>query len=305
MRRKTAVLVLTTVLALGIPATAQSVLTISITGGTVTAGQPFEVRIGGGEDGSGVVTLITAYGGRSRSFDLVGGSASIELSTDVAGTATLVAELGTASAVAHLEVLPGADLRVESATVAPERAHVGPGELTLLAFVADQFGNPAPDRTPVELAVRYPDGSVRRMEAGSGFGLAVGMLPVGDFKGTGEASATFGPTSAAAAIEFYPAEPVPFSFSTTGPVPPADGRSRLTITTADLVDRLGNPIPDGTSVVVVVEHDDGRSDLIPAVVTARRLTVSLLAPNRPDRMMVSAVLLGRRADPLVIEFGVR
>ena len=76
-------------------------------------------------------------------------------------------------------------------------------------------------------------------------------------------------------------------------------------TTEDLVDRLGNPIPEGTSVVVVVEHDDGRRDFIPAVVTARRLTVSLLVPSHPDRILVSAVLLGRQSDPLIIEFGVQ
>lgn len=303
MRRKTPILVLMTVLALAVPATAQNTLTISIPGGTAVAGEPFEIRIGGGPDGSGSVTLITAYGATSRPFELAGGAAVVEVSTDVAGTVTILAELGVDSALAHVEVLPAADLRVDSVTVAPERAHVGPGELTLLAFVADRRGNPAPDQTQVGLAVRYPDGSVRRVAVGSGFGLAVAMLPVGGFEGTGAASATLGQTSATAPIQFYPAEPVPFSFEATGPVPPADGRSRLTVTTEDLVDRLGNPIPEGTSVVIVVEHDDGHRDLIPAVVTARRLTVSLLAPNRPDRIVVSAVLLGRQSDPLVIEFG--
>jgi hypothetical protein len=305
MRKKTSTLVLMTVLALGHPATAQNTLTISIPGATAIAGEPFEVRIGGGSDGSGTVRLITAYGGTSRPFELTGGAAVIELSTDVAGTATVVAEVGPDTALAHVEVSPAADLRVESTTVAPERAHVGSGDLTVLAFVADRFGNPAPDQTPVDLAVRYPDGSVQTVEVGSGFGLAVGMLPVGGLEGTGEASAASGQTSAGAPIQVYPAEPVPFSFAATGSVPPADGRSRLTVTTGDLVDRLGNPIPEGTSVLVVVDHDDGRRDLIPAVVTARRLTISLLAPNRPDRVVVSAVLLGRRSDPLVIEFGLK
>ncbi len=305
MRKKIPFLVPLTMLALAIPATAQNALTVTIPGGTAIAGEPFEVRIGGGSDGSGIVRLITAYGGTSRPFELAGGSAVIELSTDVAGTATVVAQLGTDSALAHVEVSPAADLRVESTTVAPERAHVGPGELTLLAFVADRFGNPASDQTPVELSIRYPDGSVERVEVGSEFGLAVGVLPVGGLEGTGEASATLGQTAAGASIQFYPAEPVPFSFEATGLVPPADGRSRLSVTTADLVDRLGNPIPDGTSVVVVVEHEDQRRDLIPAVVTARRLTVSILAPNRPERLVVSTVLLGRRSDPLVIEFGVQ
>lgn len=303
MRKKSPIVVLATVLALAIPATAQNALTVTIPEGTATAGEPFEVRIGGGADGAGVVWLITAYGGTSLPLDLAGGSAVIELSTDVAGTATVVVELGTDSALAHVDVSPAADLRVESATVAPERAHVGSGELTLLAFVADPFGNPALDRTPVELSVRYPDGTVRTVEVGSEFGLAVGLLPVGGFEGTGEASATLGETAAGAPIRFYPAEPVPFGFVAAGPVPPADGRSRLAVTTPDLVDRLGNQIPDGTSVVVVVEHEDGRRDLIPAVVTARRLTVSLLAPNRPDRIVVSTVLLGRQSDPLVVEFG--
>jgi hypothetical protein len=304
MRRRTSILVLMATLAAGIPAAAQNVLTISVPAGEATAGEPFEVRIGGVSAGSATVTIITAYGGTSRSLDVPGGSTDIRLSTEVAGTATLVVQAGTDTAFTQIEVLPTADLRVESATVAPERAHVGAGDLTVLAFVADRFGNPAPDETPVELAVRYPDGSVRRVDAGSEFGLAVGLLPVGGLEGTGEASATAGGT-AAAPIDFYPAEPAAFSFVAAGPIPPADGRSRLTVTTADLVDRLGNPIPDGTSVVVVVEHGDGRRDLIPAVVTARRLTLSLLAPSRPERIVVSTTLLGRPADPLVVEFGVR
>jgi hypothetical protein len=31
----------------------------------------------------------------------------------------------------------------------------------------------------------------------------------------------------------------------------------------------------------------------------------LLAPSRPERIVVSTTLLGRPADPLVVEFGVR
>ncbi len=270
----------------------------------VVAGDSVQVEVNGAGD-EAIVTITSSYGTSVRPVETVNGAGSFLWQPEVAGVTTVTLISGALHRSANVEVVPDPDPVVSSATAAPERVFVGSGRpVTVVAFVGDRYGNPAEDGLGVDLWLEYPDGGRRHLEVSTAVGLAVGAFEVGVADGIAEAWAGAGTTTASARVEILPARPAPFALSPRGAVPPADGRSRLVISTEPLVDGLGNVIRDGTAGVVVVTNPDSSSELVPARVVAGRITVEIKAPSAPGRRVYVARLSGVSSLPLVLDFEV-
>lgn len=250
------------------------------------------------------VWLVTAYGVRRAEVEPSGGVALVIFPPlTIAGDATVIVQSGSLVEQVEIEVEPGSEIRVVSTTVAPERVHVGdPRPVTMVAYLSDRFGNPVPDGTAAEMIIRYPDGATISAVALTRFGLAIAGHPIGLIEGAGETVTAGGDSRLSAPILFLPVTPAPFAFSVRGAVPPADGVSRVTLSTGELFDLVGNPIGDGAGASIQVRHPDGRFDVIEARVTSQQVRFSFPAPSGPERIEISATIMGVHSYPLVVEF---
>lgn len=286
-----------------LPAVADSHVSIELLS-QPRVGVPMTVRVTA-PPGTGTLEVLTAFGGSSHPVTVdQTGSVEVELpATEIAGDLTLIVIIADNSGWIHVRLRPDVESVVRSITVAPERLVVGdPRPLTLVGFVSDRFGNPAGEAARVDLSVRLPDGSVIAGTADSRRGLVVFEFDDDATEGLGEARAQVGDSVVVTPVVFYPAGPTTFGFLAPEVIPPADGLSRVTLSTGPLVDSFGNPIPDGSSMQVVIQHDDGSVDLIPARVVAQQVRVSLAAPARPETLVIKGSLLGTDSTPLALVF---
>lgn len=291
-------------LAIGVlPATAQTTLQVNVASRSV-AGSTVEVQVSGAVGDTVLLAIITGYGTTVHELETSTGPVSFRWTPTEAGDASIVAVSGDASVTARVEVVPAPEALVASTTVAPERVVVGSGRpLTVVAFLADPFGNPVEDGRRAEMSLVYPDGRIERNSAAATAGLVVAEFPVGAVDGSGQAVASVDAGASSAGFDIVPGGPRPFTLTLGSPVPPADGRSRLVVTTDRLEDGGGNVIADGTSGVIEVGDEAGRIQIIPVRVVAGRITVEIAAPSQPGRISVVGRVAGVASSPLEIGFG--
>ncbi len=198
---------------------------------------------------------------------------------------------------------------VDAAAIDPVvRPYVGPRTIvadgadhTMLVTVpTDVHGNPAAPGTPVDLAVRRPDGTAtvealrtdgllawRRVGAGTHAGrtqIRVGL------------DGANGPVGEVVEVAGPPAVVVLTAPTTVGL---ADGRMLLRVETERLVDVHGNEVADGVEVVLEVRGPEGVGHLT-AVVTAGRAALDVRAGELPGPVEVVAEVAGVRSAPLVL-----
>jgi len=86
-----------------------------------------------------------------------------------------------------------------------------------------------------------------------------------------------------------------------GAVPVANGRDLMVISTSELVDQFGNPLPDGTIGHLEASGATGQRRLTSRSIDSR-LRFVLEAPSEPGRTELQAFASGGESKVLTIEF---
>lgn len=280
----------------------------------VVAGSPLDVHIDAhtAPDGLAVdVALFSAVQTVQYSTQVVDGEATWPIPAEAmthAGLAELVVRVGATQSSSEIEVLPGD-------VVAPVVPLVGPRTIVadaqdfsmLVTTPVDRFGNPAPDWTPVSIAVRRPDGSLLPLLVVVDDGIAATLVPADTTAGRLTLSASVGdvdgPPVALDQVAGTPVEiAVELGASGNGASALiADGFTLYPVTTSVLADAFGNVMPDGIEVMFVVEGPDG-TDLVETTVQAGRATTRLEAPSAPGDVVVRALVSGQESTPFELAF---
>lgn len=223
--------------------------------------------------------------------------------TEAAGVVVVAAAVEGLVTWSTFRIRPGDEIGDIQTSAAPERLDVASSDMvTVAAILSDRHGNPMPDGTPAEIGIRRPDGSVDGVSTDSRLGVVLGGLDPGHTGGSATVFVRSGGVEAATVVSLQSSTIVEVRWRVEGPVPPADGRSQVVLVSEDLYDRFGNPIPEGTAITVVVEHEDKRIDLISAAVTAQRLRIGLTAPAVPESLWISAVAGTEWSTPFSLRF---
>jgi len=204
---------------------------------TATATDQYGNPVANGTTISFTTSLGTLSGGTAATS---GGSASVTLSSTVAGVATVTAMVGSLSATAQVTFTAGAPFTL-TLTAVPTTLPVG-NSSTLTATATDQFGNPVADGTTISFTTSL--GNVSPVTATTVGGVITATLN-STVAGVATVTATVNSLSATAQVTFTAGAPFTFTFTLTPTVIVANGISQ-SLATATVVDQFGNPVSGAT-----------------------------------------------------------
>jgi len=301
---------------------------------TAAAGTPFTVTVASQRPVDHAPTalfLINTNGTRLLAGELQGGHATIPVHasmTEVAGAMELIAQVGnTVTGRTTIMIVPGA-------AVEPVLALVGPRSITadgehwtmLTALPADRFGNAVSDGTAVVVRVLHPaaDGAAQRTQidtynndtgndtgndtfevltANTNYLLAWVRVFSRTIAGRMDMAATAGMAhSPERTVIAVPGPPVTFGLQATARQRDADGRHLITVETARLQDRFGNPLLDGTAVTFLVTNPDGSRRSLSSQSIAGKASIPIQVPTLPGSLQIEALVLNTMSQPLLLDF---
>lgn len=262
------------------------------------AGSPVTVLVTGSPDGATVsLVLIGSLGTSTLTAVASTGRARFDLPPDVtraSGTLTVLAASGAQlTGRATLDVEPGRAAGPVQAVVGARSIVADARDLSMVVTTpVDAWGNAVADGTPVLVSRSSPTGALSASTVPVSHLVAWQDLPSGTVAGRGQVwVATGARTGAQVSLDEVAGPPVPFTLSESAPQlaahTGADGRTLVPVRTSLLRDRYGNVEPDGTSVVVRWEGEEGASE-------AEALTVdgvaelSVQAPATPQTLTFTA-----------------
>ncbi len=269
---------------------------------TAEVGDPVEFRVatdGSHPEGGEVVVValsgLTAHefrvaiGDRTGAFDLPGPL------TETAGLLTLVS-----GEVRHdLRIAPGDPTDPTAALVGPRTIVADGADFTMaVAAPADRFGNPVADDTPVAFSRVNPLGAIATEQATTRSGLAFTRYTAGTLAGRSEYWATARDIAGPAAIvDEVPDLAREVTVVLPDRIPPADGRTTLTLETEPILDANGNHLLDGTAGEFRITSRAGVV-VVPAVVQNQRLRGVWTVPGEPTLISIVAIVNGVESAPV-------
>jgi hypothetical protein len=275
------------------------------------AGTSYVVRV---RPPSGVsevqLSVVGAYRTVTHRLDIDGETAGFEVAAadnTVAGLVTLVASgPGLEPSSAELSVLPAEASGPLVPLIGPRSIVADGADFTMVSVLpADRFGNPLADGTPLSLRRLRPDGGVEDGELVVDHHVARTRLVAGTVAGEDLVQVALGPVRGRERSfreVAGTARPFELRVDAVAGGRRADGRALTPVTTTTLVDRHGNPLPDGTMVEFRAVGPDGASTM-QGVTIGGRATATLEAPGRPGTVDVQAWAAGTASSPLSVTFG--
>jgi uncharacterized repeat protein (TIGR01451 family) len=204
---------------------------------TATATDQFGNPVANGTPISFTTSLGTLSSGTAATN---GGSASVTLSSTIAGVATVMAAVSSLSATALVTFTPGAPFTL-TLTAVPSTLPAGHSS-ALTATATDQFGNPVANGTPISFTTSL--GTLSSGTAATSGGSASVTLS-STISGVATVTATVGSLSATALVTFTPGAPFTLTLTAVPSTLPAGHSSALTATATD---QFGNPVANGTPI---------------------------------------------------------
>jgi uncharacterized repeat protein (TIGR01451 family) len=204
---------------------------------TATATDQFGNPVANGTPISFTTSLGTLSSGTAATN---GGSASVTLSSTIAGVATVTAAVGSLSATALVTFTPGAPFTL-TLTAVPSTLPAGHSS-ALTATATDQFGNPVANGTPISFTTSL--GTLSSGTAATSGGSASVTLS-STISGVATVTAAVGSLSATALVTFTPGAPFTLTLTAVPSTLPAGHSSALTATATD---QFGNPVANGTPI---------------------------------------------------------
>ena len=185
----------------------------------------------------------------------------------VAGTAVVTGACGAAAGTVQVPLVPGPAQSLSLTAVPASIPADGQSQSSLVATVADAFGNAVADGTTVTFGTSL--GSVSPTSAPTLGGQAQSVLTSGTVAGTATVSAVAGAASDTAAVAFEPGSAAVIGLVAESAEMVADGVS-TSVVTATLADAFGNPVADGT----IVHFDATLGSVVPISGTTEAGAVS-------------------------------
>lgn len=99
-----------------------------------------------------------------------------------------------------------------------------------------------------------------------------------------------------------PGLPLPFQLLADKVTVPADGRQLVRISSSQILDRFGNVLPDGTSVLLLATLGEQDQRSLPATTVDGRLYTTIQAPSEPGTMRIQGWIAGISSEPLTLTF---
>ena len=166
----------------------------------------------------------------------------------------------------------------------------------------DQFANPLTDGTPFTVRVRHPDQvtDVLNIETKSlvAWERIYSHTRAGRSTIALESDGIFGSSADLLEVAGWPET---LSVSAEFDHLEADGRQLVTLQTDVIADRFGNPMPDGTQVLFVVEGVEGKRTL-PALTLDGSAETTLQAPDQPQTVSITVTVYDRVSQPFSLRF---
>ncbi len=276
----------------------------------ITAGEPTIVHVGPvAVKNATPVTLIAegSYGMRIYQAVFHQGEADFSLSgkeTQQSGMVMLTALVGEAQGKAHMLIEASAPVEPLTPLVGARAIIADADHWSMTVLVPfDVYGNPVMEGTKLEVLIVHPDNRLEtkllvirnllawtRVFSGIEAGRTSIVARIGQvhgFEGT---------------LLEVAGWPVPFDVSADPQPLAADGNLVTTLSTAIIVDKFGNVMPDGTLITFVVQAPDGTTSTIPAYTIDGRAKALFQAPIEPGNYTVQATVLGVTSHKTVLQF---
>lgn len=274
---------------------------------SVRAGETFSLTIRNvTSDRIVSVTFDAGYGPRTFSTASEDGQAVLTIPPDSysgAGLVVVDASAGNQRAVSTMKVLPGEAAPPLDLFLGPRTVEVGTGDVSMLVAVpTDALGNPVADDTLVSYLHTQPSGDVSKLFAPTSGLLSYIDVPSGTRTGRSVISATAGDAQGPErTFSEVAALATDFALHIDGPIPVANGRDLLMISSSDISDRFGNPLPDGTIGHLEIDGVTGRRRIASSSIDSR-LTFVVEAPALPGTANLLAFASGGKSRELAIDF---
>ena len=290
------------------PAASAPELLVSVVSRT-HVGEDVVVTVGGVDNRqpSVALVLLAGYGVRAYRIPVRGRTARLKIpGADLthSGVVTLLASAGKARGSASMTLEPGAAIDPVTPLVGA-RSIIADGKHWSLCTVVpfDQFGNPLPEETPVQVRALHPGGALETREVPVHHLLAWVRIFSRTLAGRTAISATtqgrFGPEATLLEVPGWPAG---FGLRAEPDALPADGRQFLSVRSDVIRDRYGNSMLDGTLVTFVANTPGNGVRFAPAFTLDAVAQTLLQAPIVPMTMVTHAVIYNTPVQPLEYEW---
>ncbi len=223
------------------------------------------------------------------------------------GRALVRVRAGRALTVEQTTILPGSAVDPVDVFVGPRTLPAGSDqEAMLVAVPTDAAGNPVSAGTDVSVISTNPDGSTGVATVSTNGLLAAQTYGPRTVAGTTSLGLTVdGPSGPSAPERSYLTVAGPIRDITietpSDPLPLADGRTLATVRTEPIADLFGNPLPDGTLVVLEVDGPDGHRILTSLTIdTVAEFVIE--APSTPGTATMTARVGTTAGTSLVVQF---
>ena len=274
----------------------------------VAAGERFTVDISGIEPTQTSVSLdiVTPYGTRRIDAVPAGGRVAVEVTNDLteqSGTMRLIAHTAIGEAAATLVITPGEAVDRITPLAGPRSVVADTEDWTMVVLLPrDRFGNIVAEGTPTTLRARRPNGDEETIDGEVRNMLTWMRVYSGTLAGRTTVRAEVGDaTGAEVDVLEVAGRPVPFQLLGPALDGRADGRTLTTVETEQLIDRYGNVLPDGTSVVFRTTGPEGTATQVASTI-AGRATIRVEAPTVQGVVTVQAHVGEILSKPLPIMF---
>ena len=277
---------------------------------TIVAGQPTTIRVGPVSVKDGVTATLLVEGSygirvyqslfhqREARFNLPGKE------TQQSGSVSLTALVGKAQGKASMLIEAAAPIEpltplVGARTIIADAAH---WSMTVL-IPFDIYGNPVMEGTKFEVLVLHPDNRLEKKFLVIHNLLAWARVYSGIKAGRTTIVARIGQIHGFEGTLLEVAGwPVPFDVSADPAQLPANGNLVATLSTAPVVDKFGNVMPDGTLITFIVHAPNGSYSTIPAYTIDGKAQALLQAPVEPGLYTIEATVLGVTSHKFVMQF---
>ena len=277
---------------------------------TITAGEPTIIRVGpvAVKDGTtGTLIAEGSYGVRIYQSVFHQREARFTLSgqeTQQSGMVLLTAIVGKGQGRAHMLIQSSAPIEPLTPLVGAKAIIADANHWSMTVLIPfDAYGNPVMEGTKLEVLVLHPDNRLEKRFLVIHNLLAWTRVFSGVHAGRTSIVALIGQIHGSESTLLEVAGwPVPFDIFANPQPLPADGNLVTTLSTAIILDKFGNVMPDGTLITFIVHAPDGAYSAIPAYTIDGIAKTLLQAPLEPGMYTVQATVLGVVSHKIVVQF---
>ncbi len=277
---------------------------------TITAGEPTIIRVGpvAVRDGTmGTLIAEGSYGVRIYQSVFHQREAHFILSgkeTQQSGMVLLTAIVGKGQGRAHILIQASAPIEPLTPLVGAKAIIADANHWSMTVLIPfDVYGNPVMEGTKLEVLVLHPDNRLEKKFLVIHNLLAWTRVFSGVKAGRTSIVALIGQIHGSESTLLEVAGwPVPFDIFANPQPLPADGNLVTTLSTAIILDKFGNVMPDGTLITFIVHAPDGAYSTVPAYTIDGIAKTLLQAPIEPGMYTVQATMLGVASHKIVVQF---